>query len=40
MKRRLSEEQIIPLLKQHEAGVPVAELCREHNVSNVSSAAF
>ncbi len=33
MKRRFSEEQIIPLLKQHEAGVPVAELCREHNVS-------
>jgi putative transposase len=36
MKRRFSEEQIIPLLKQHEAGVPVAELCREHNVSSAT----
>ena len=36
MKRRFSEEQIIPLLKQHEAGVAVADLCREHNVSSAT----
>ena len=33
MKGRFSEEQIIGLLKQHEAGVTVAQLCRDHNVS-------
>ena len=37
MKRsRFSEEQIIGLLKEHEAGVPVAELCRKHGVSDAS----
>jgi putative transposase len=36
MKRKFSEEQIIPLLKQHEAGVPVADICREHNVSSAT----
>lgn len=36
MKRRFSEEQIIPLLKQHGAGVAVAQLCREHNVSSAT----
>ena len=36
MKRRFSEEQIIPLLKQHETGVPVAQICREHNVSSAT----
>lgn len=37
MKRsRFSEEQIIGMLKEHEAGVPVAELCRKHGVSNAS----
>jgi putative transposase len=31
MKRsRFSEEQIIGILKEHEAGVSVAELCRKH----------
>lgn len=33
MKARFTQEQIIGLLKQHEAGVPVAQLCRDHNVS-------
>lgn len=33
MKGRFSEEQIIGLLKQHEAGATVAQLCRDHNVS-------
>lgn len=36
MKRRFSDEQIIGLLKQHEAGAPVAQLCREHNVSQAT----
>jgi len=37
MKRtRFSEEQIIAILKEHEAGVPVAELCRKHGVSDAS----
>ncbi|TCO07816.1 putative transposase [Camelimonas lactis] len=36
MKRtRFSEEQIIAILKEH-AGVPVAELCRKHGVSDAS----
>ncbi len=35
MKRsRFSEEQIIAILKEREAGVPVAELCRKHGVSD------
>ena len=37
MKRsRFSEEQIIGILKEHEAGIPVAELCRRHGVSDAS----
>ena len=32
-KSRYAEEQIIGLLKQHEAGVKTAELCREHGIS-------
>ena len=32
-KSRFSDPQILAILKQHEAGVPVAELAREHNVS-------
>ena len=29
-KSRFSEEQIIGILKQHEAGVKTADVCREH----------
>lgn len=37
MKRsRFSEEQIIGILKEHESGVPVAELCRKQGVSDAS----
>jgi putative transposase len=37
MKRsRFSEEQIIGILKEQEAGVSVAELCREHGMSDAS----
>ena len=34
MKRsRFTEEQIIALLREQEAGVPTAEVCRKHGVS-------
>ena len=37
MKRTIrTEEQIIGILKEHEAGVPVADLCRKHGISNAS----
>ena len=37
MKRsRFSEEQIIGIVKEHEAGVSVADLCRKHGVSDAS----
>lgn len=37
MKRaRFTEEQIIGILKEHEAGVGVADLCRKHGVSSAS----
>ena len=32
-KSRFTDSQIMAILKQHEAGVPVAELAQEHNVS-------
>ena len=32
-KSRFSEEQIIGILKQHEAGVKTADVCREHGIS-------
>lgn len=36
MKGRFSEEQIIGLLKQQEAGATVAQLCRDNNVSQAT----
>lgn len=34
MKRsRFSEEQIIGILKEHQAGLSAAELCRKHGIS-------
>jgi putative transposase len=37
MKRsRFTEDQIIGILKEHEAGVSVADLCRKHGVSTAS----
>jgi putative transposase len=37
MKRnRFTEEQIIGILKEHEAGISVADLCRKHGVSGAS----
>ena len=35
-RKRLSEEQIIPSLKKHEAGVSTQELCREVGVSTAT----
>jgi putative transposase len=35
-KSRLSESQIISILKEAESGVPVAELCRKHGMSDAS----
>jgi len=32
-KSKFSDSQILSILKQHEAGVPVSELAREHSVS-------
>ena len=33
MKKRFSEEQIIRILKEHEAGKKAADVVREHNIS-------
>ena len=32
-RKRHSEEQIIAILKEHEAGVKTADLCRKHAIS-------
>ncbi|MCG9111053.1 transposase, partial [Laribacter hongkongensis] len=36
MKKRFTEEQIIGFLREAEAGMPVAELCRKHAFSEAS----
>ncbi len=36
MKKRFTEQQIIGLLKEAEAGMPVKELCRKHGFSGAS----
>ena len=35
-KSRFTDSQIIAILKQAEGGAPVAELCREHGISNAT----
>ena len=35
-KSRFTDAQILTILKQGESGVPVAELCREHGISNAT----
>ena len=32
-KSRYSDSQILAILKQNEEGIPVADLCREHGMS-------
>lgn len=37
MKRsRFSEEQIIAMIKEQEAGSPTADVCRKHGISSAS----
>jgi len=37
MKRsRFTEEQIISVLKEHQAGLSAAELCRKHGISDAT----
>ena len=35
-KGRFSEERIINVLKEHQAGIPVLELCRKHGISDAT----
>jgi len=35
-KSRYSNNQILKILKQAEAGIPVPELCREHGMSSAT----
>ena len=35
-KSRFTDSQIMAILKPHEAGIPIADLAREHNVSTAS----
>jgi putative transposase len=36
MKKRFSDEQIISILREAEAGVPARELCRKHAISDAT----
>jgi len=35
-RKRFTEEQIVGILKEHEAGIAVTELCSKHGVSDAS----
>jgi putative transposase len=35
-RSKFTEHQIVANLKQHEAGVKVVDLCREHGISNAT----
>lgn len=36
VRRRFTEEQIIGILKQADAGMKTADLCREHGISDAT----
>ncbi len=36
MKKRFTEQQIVAILKEGEAGVPAKEICRKHNISDAT----
>jgi putative transposase len=41
MKRgRFSQEQIIGMLKEHQAGAPAPDLCRKHGISEATFYAW
>jgi putative transposase len=35
-KKNFTEAQIIAIINQQEAGVPVKEICREHGISDAT----
>ena len=35
-KSRFSEDQIINVLQEHQAGIPVVDLCRKHGISDAT----
>ena len=35
-RSRFTEEQIIAVLREHDAGVKTAELCRKHGISDAT----
>jgi putative transposase len=35
-RKKYTEEQIIAMLKRHEAGAKAVELCREYNISDAT----
>ena len=35
-KSRLSDEQIIGMLKEHQAGLTAVDLCRKHGISDAT----
>ena len=35
-KSRFCEEQIIAILKEHQAGIALAEICRKHGISDAT----
>ena len=35
-KSRFSEEQIIEMLKEHQAGLKAADICRKHGISDAT----
>lgn len=36
MKRRFSDEQIITMIREHEAGAKASEVCRKHGISDAT----